>query len=258
MFNNIENLKLVSSSRGKSKKHSKMQSRKMHSFNFRVSGEVSFCFEDKIFSSKEGQMIFLPQGSSYELTKVSDDESQFVSISFYADIKNAIPTMCNIENFSDAGYIISHFPDMWNLGSQSDKYKCFSLFYNLLAYLSNIENADYAQKRKYEIIEPAVKYLKTHLYDPLLKIDNLHLMCKISDTYFRQIFTSKFGTTPRNYVVNKRIAGAESIINEGNFDTISEVAAAVGYNDPLYFSRAFKRKYGISPSEMNKEIREDI
>ena len=254
MFSSIENLKLISSTHGISKPYTKTNCRKTNGFYFRLSGEVVYDFGGTSVNVKEGEVIFLPQGISYEIRVVSDCESRFTGITFQADLCDPQPSCYSLDNFSDGAYIGNHFPEMWNPGTQSDKYKCMSLFYALLAYISGIENTDYAYKKKFEIIAPAVNYLKTHIYDCSLKVDTLHLMCGISDTYFRKIFASRFGTTPQNYIIGKRIAQAESIIAGGDFDTISEVALAVGYSDPLYFSRAFKKKYGISPSNMNKGI----
>jgi len=52
--------------------------------------------------------------------------------------------------------------------------------------------------------------------------------------------------------MSKRISKATSLIESGDYNTISEVALAVGYSDPLYFSRAFKKINGTSPSDINK------
>lgn len=88
------------------------------------------------------------------------------------------------------------------------------------------------------------------MYDCSLNIHKLHNLCDISDTYFRQIFVSKFGTTPQKYITSRRLSHAKSIIDSGDFHTISEVAASVGFSDPLYFSKVFKKMYGVSPSDL--------
>ena len=98
-----------------------------------------------------------------------------------------------------------------------------------------------------------MEYLKLHLYDSELKIDRLHRLCGISDTYFRKIFASQFRMSPQEYVLTKRISQAKSIIENGDFDTIRGVAEAVGYTDPLYFSKTFKKMQGVSPSKVNQE-----
>ena len=57
---------------------------------------------------------------------------------------------------------------------------------------------------------------------------------------------------PNQYITEKRLSYAQSLIDDGDFATISEISQSVGYSDPLYFSRLFKKKYGISPLNMSK------
>ena len=97
-----------------------------------------------------------------------------------------------------------------------------------------------------------MEYLKKYIYDSSFKINKLHRLCGISDTYFRRIFEAEFNMTPQEYVVTGRISHAKSIIESGDFDSIKEVSELVGYNDPLYFSKAFRKVYGVSPSNINK------
>lgn len=247
----MENLKILSSAQGFSKHSASVQNRKTSSFIFRTSGSMLYNFDDFDIKNHAGELIFLPQGSSYTFKTLSDEDAGYTSISFQADFVDPKPTIFSLENFPETNYICNHFPTMWNLGSQSEKYQCFSLFYSLLSYISNIENMSYSDKKKLKIIDPAVEHLKRHIFDSSLMVDTLHTLCGISDTYFRKIFIARFGTSPQKYIVNKRISQAKSMLEAGDFDTISEISASVGYNDPLHFSRAFKKKYGIAPSKLN-------
>ena len=70
----------------------------------------------------------------------------------------------------------------------------------------------------------------------------------VSETYFRQLFRSIYGASPKQYIQDRRLAHAYTILESDDYANIHAVAAIVGYDDPLYFSRVFKRKYGISPS----------
>ncbi len=252
MFDNIENLKIISSFHRQSRSYNKIENRATNSFIIRASGSVLYDFSGKKILVNPGEMVFLPKGVCYEYTTTSDTASTYTSINFQGDFATSHPASYSLGDFHDADYIINHFPDQWSFGSSAEKYKCVSLFYNLLSYVSAIENLSYAEKRKFGIIEPAVEYLKKHIYDRSLKIDKLHRLCGISNTYFRQIFVSRFNMTPQNYIISKRISHAKHTIECGDFDTISEVALSAGFNDPLYFSKLFKQIYGMAPSEINK------
>ncbi len=251
MFDSMENLKITSSLHRANRPHNTIQKRATHSFLIRVRGTILYDFYDKSFLAKEGEMMFIPKGADYSYKTLSDN-TMYTSINFLADIADPRPTLYTLENFYEAEYIATTFSDLWNFGTQADKYKCISLFYNLLSYLSTVENADYAQKKKFDIIAPALHYLKEHIYDCTLKTDRLHHLCGISGTYFRQIFIAKFGMSPQNYIISRRIAHAKTILESGDFNTIREVAFSAGFNDPLYFSRVFRKTCGVSPSELHR------
>ena len=59
----------------------------------------------------------------------------------------------------------------------------------------------------------------------------------------------KYGETPRKYILNKRLIQAEAILNDHDSTSIKEIANQVGFDDPLYFSRVFKKKYNVSPTD---------
>lgn len=251
MFENIENLKLISAAAGVIKNPNRVENRKFHSLIFRTSGRVSYFFDDITLTINSGELIYLPKGTSYEYTLL-DEMCGYVSISFDAEIPDARPVIFSLDNFPDAGYICNHFVNLWKLGSASEKYKCYSLFYNLLSHIS--QSVTYSESKKFDLLNPALEYLKAHIFDTDLKIQSLHTFCGISDTYFRHIFISKFGDTPQKYITKKRLAYAKSILDGGRNESIADIALSVGFADPLYFSRAFKKKYGVSPTDSEREV----
>ena len=249
MLGNIEDVNIISSFHSQSRSYRKIQNRNSHGFIFRIKGSAEYNFGDKIMSMKEGTVLFVPQGANYEY--ITSPENLYTSINFYANVENPTPTLYNLADFYQTDFIFENFSELWRMGTLSDKYKCISVFYDFLSYIARIEHLNNLDKNKHYLIEPAIEYLKTHLFDCNLKIDNLHRLCLISDTYFRKIFLSRFSVTPQEYVIGKRISHAKAIIDSGDYDSISQVAEQVGYKDPLYFSKAFKKIHGYSPSNKN-------
>ena len=121
-----------------------------------------------------------------------------------------------------------------------------------MSFINLTETISLKDKQKFQAILPAINHLKKHIFDTELKTGRLHSLCGISDAYFRRIFLKEFGVNPSQYITEKRLSQAKSLIDNGDFDSISEIALSVGYSDPLYFSRQFKKKYGISPLNMSK------
>jgi len=67
-------------------------------------------------------------------------------------------------------------------------------------------------------------------------------------TFFRKL-KSLTGLTYVSFIRNIRMKAACRIMEEKKSIRISELAYAVGYNDPRYFSNSFKKEFGMHPSE---------
>ena len=254
MFKNIDNLKLLDVMHSVIGNTYKIyQSRASHAFVLRLDGTVRYNFDGKIILHQKGELIFIPKGSYYEIQQLSEGDSHYSLINFEADILNAAPSIYTMNHVMDIRHIFATLYRLWLFPNQPDIYKCYSIFYDILSHAAAMDNAAYSAQQKLKKIEPAVSYLKAHIFDVSLNIQDLHVLCGMSDTYFRNIFAAHFGTSPQAYVINKRLTQAKTIIENGDYDNLYDVALAVGYEDALYFSRAFKKKYGVAPSELAHE-----
>lgn len=253
MFTGVENIEIGSTYRIAGAPYVETKCRNDNAFFIRIKGSRQYDFGDKKIVANEGSLIFVPKGVSFTSRTISGS-SFYLAIDFNADFKQTPqPALYSLDKFYETDFVTNKFADMWNLGTQADKYQCMSLFYSLLAHICSIEIASEPENSKYKIIDPAVEYLKEHIFDSKLTTEKLHRMCGISNTYFRQVFTEKFGTTPKSYILSKRLSHAKTIITSGDYNSIGDVSFAVGFNDPLYFSKVFKKIYGISPSNINEE-----
>ena len=252
MLSYIENLEIISSFHKKSKQYGKIQNRLSHAFIFKINGSAEYFFDGKSLKVNAGDVIFLPKGASYEYISTGGENNLYTSVNFNAKIENADPTVYSLENFHETEFFYQSFTEYFKFGGSAEKYKCISAFYNFLSYISKIEELVTSNKDNCKLIAPAIEYIKAHIYDSDFKISRLHVLCGISGTYFRRIFVSRFNMTPQEYILTKRITHAKSILESCDFESIKEVAESVGYSDSLYFSKAFKKYYGYSPSSINR------
>ena len=74
------------------------------------------------------------------------------------------------------------------------------------------------------------------------------LMCNLSPSRFCREFKAAFGVTFGEYLSKYRISQAKRLLANPTI-TVADVAGAVGFTDPSYFTRVFRRQEGVSPSE---------
>ena len=83
-------------------------------------------------------------------------------------------------------------------------------------------------------------------YNKNITVSTLASQCNLSMFRFIHKFKEATGMTPIEYLTKIRIDEARYLLSNSNLN-ISEIASIVGYDDPLYFSRVFKKVTGVSP-----------
>ncbi len=93
----------------------------------------------------------------------------------------------------------------------------------------------------------SVEYIHKN-YNKEISMEALAAMENFSYSHFYAVFKEFTGLSPSDYITRQRMNSACFYL-AGTEHTIAEVAALVGYADPCYFSRIFKKKIGISPHQ---------
>lgn len=245
----IEKPELLNVIEGPASVHGSFTCRPSHVLVFKRSGESVYRFADRSYTLSAGQTMFIPQGSNYTFGKTSDGESRYILINFHAQVADPQPVVYRLEQFLDFDYFCAQLQKAGMGDAPGDRYRIYRLFYQALEAICESERAGYLHTQASRILQPAVERLQESLFDPDLKIGMLHSLCGVSDTYFRKLFIARFGISPKQYVQRKRLHHAKAILDHGEYNSIGQVAALCGFDDPLYFSRAFHRMYGHPPSE---------
>lgn len=84
-----------------------------------------------------------------------------------------------------------------------------------------------------------------------LDADTLAGMAGVSQGHFQRAFKRLFGESPHQYQVRQRLQVACMLLSTSR-DTCKEIAARVGYEDPVLFSRLFRKRFAESPAVWRK------
>lgn len=96
-------------------------------------------------------------------------------------------------------------------------------------------------------IEQSITYFNEN-YNKEINIAEYAAQQNLSTCYFIRTFKNVTGTTPLSYILSLRISNAKNLLESTDYN-ITEISSIVGYDNPLYFSRLFKKQTGLSPSE---------
>ncbi len=102
-----------------------------------------------------------------------------------------------------------------------------------------------ARSSRFHSIEATLGYLRTNIDRPLALAD-MAAHAELSESHFSRIFKEQTGHAPLDYFILLKMQHASTLLAVTAMP-VREVAAAVGYADPYYFSRLFKKVIGASP-----------
>ena len=91
-------------------------------------------------------------------------------------------------------------------------------------------------------------FLTNNVGNSELKIEELAEAVNLSRSVFYSKLKAKVGMTPVEFLKHIRIQKAEELITKSN-ESFSQIAYAVGFTDPKYFTKCFKKSTGMTPSE---------
>ena len=119
-----------------------------------------------------------------------------------------------------------------------------------------------AAYRTGSVLTPVVAQIENNIIanytDCRYELDAYMRSLPFSYDYLRKLFQKEMGVTPHRYLVDKRLKMAAELLvtdDSAGARTIMDIAFLCGFHDPLYFSKMFRKKYGIAPRNYPKSQR---
>lgn len=126
---------------------------------------------------------------------------------------------------------------------------CRDMLARAIAYRNAQGSARYGS-----VIRKARAFIDERFADSNLTLHDVAAHVALSNNHFCTVFSQEMGVTFTEYLTAVRVARARELLSGTSMRT-GDVAYAVGYNDPHYFSYLFKKNTGLSPRDYRKEVR---
>lgn len=212
--------------------------------------------------ANEGFMLFPDQVTTYIAD--NDDPWEYIWIEF--DGFQAKTAVDKSGLSMDSPVYRSQAPELRELALQEMVYiinnkdaASFNLIghtYLFLDYFTRsavtpIVKAQQQNTASYFYINEAIRFIELN-YQKDITVEEIAENCGLNRNYFGKKFKECFGKTPQEFLMRFRMAKAIELLEKTHL-SIGEISRAVGYNDQLHFSRAFKNTYGISPRQWREK-----
>lgn len=136
-------------------------------------------------------------------------------------------------------------------GTFCDAVSMTGALYSMIAMLMENSASETRQKNpQTDRVEQAIQYIAEHYSYPIT-IEDIAGYTGVCRSYLYRMFRKVLKKSPKDYVEEYRIRQACQLLRETDLP-ITTIAHSVGYEDNLYFSKAFKKSKGRTPSEYRK------
>lgn len=132
--------------------------------------------------------------------------------------------------------------------SQWEQLGMTAQLYQLLSFLvrSSEPKAD-PRREERDCAQIAAEYIVTHYEEPIT-VEGLAAYTSVSHSSLYRRFIKRFQMSPKRFLLEYRVERACHLLTTTDF-SVQEISNSVGFEDPFYFSRAFKEIKGLSPRQ---------
>jgi AraC-like DNA-binding protein len=162
-----------------------------------------------------------------------------------------------IESWIQAGFDRETLEDAFQEQPFFDKIaldNMLRLFYMLVTF---IVTREYVKVRPPSLSEEVLQWVENHITEPMEQ-DEIAAAMNRSKSSISHTVKRQFGMSFKQLCILKRIQRFESIITKDPHTSIQDAAFQVGYSDPFYFSRIYRKVRLVSPSTYVNSIRKSM
>lgn len=178
---------------------------------------------------------FTPSSTSFENINIIRVDFIMTGIMFMQENKTALRDIFD-----------KYFDPLTEIAEKDDPLDCIAFiqyFYDTMLTYTHSNKISSGKK----IVEKCMELVEQNISNPELSVKWLASQFYMNENYLSRQFHSETALPLIKYINQQRLEKAKSYLDEG-FHNLQTVAKMIGFSDPLYFSKCFKKKFGVAPS----------
>ena len=226
-----------------------------------AAGTAHFHLDGEEISLTAGNMVLYRPGQPQDYVYYGEDLPEIYWVHFTGAEAEKILTSCGITGSSFFCGSSEQYAKLFQQMIRELK-TCRPEFEQMLAMIlrqiliqvrrSNEPSGNAAEPKLRVEMERAMQYFHEH-YTESIGIEAYARSRGMSVSWFLRCFKQYTKQSPMQYITAVRLNNAVNLLENTDYN-ITEVAAMTGYENPLYFSRIFRKVKGVSPSEYRKKM----
>ncbi|MBQ4802874.1 helix-turn-helix transcriptional regulator [Aquimarina sp. MMG015] len=220
---------------------------------------------------RKNQIILLPRGL-YMISDIIPKDNSFEAIVFFFDEEITDEFLNNFEVFTKedtSTNLVLEYDQNLRLftdtlltlyrGKNQHQFTRPKLL-ELLHLISISKQGSEFLSKLFQLKKRAKKNIRTFMnnnFDKPLDVEDYSYLTGRSISTFRRDFKSKFGISPKKWLIERRLEKASFLLKDTN-DSVTSIARQVGYENTPHFIKTFQKKFNISPKQFQIKYRKDI
>ncbi len=217
------------------------------------SGSCQALHDDKLYELTSGNFVIYAPGEMQKYTFKSETASLWCHFGgrMMQEILETHAIKSGVYYCKPNKGILNSFTDIIRNFHQPEKAKFANASLLELLYHISDEIEKTGETGNNDVILPILTYININ-YNKQITLDELARKSGYSKSRFSHIFAETVKTTPMKYQNEIRLKTAYEMLSSTTL-SVKETALSCGFNDALYFSRLFSKKYGFPPSKLSEK-----
>lgn len=221
-----------------------------YQLGIKFTGAAQLNYKDYKIDFTPGTVVYLPKEKTENIDYTTVIAEQGNGVCIFFDAEQALPDEPQI--MENVGVEVENaFLKLLDCYVRSDKYSypdVMAAFYSLLSQLNKINLSLREVVSAKSRFQPVIEHMERSWDQEYLDIAYLASLCGMSEKYFRDSFKKAFNIAPLQFFLELKINNIRCLIADLEY-SIAEVSQMSGFSNANYFSRFFKKHFGISPTQ---------